>query len=315
MNTLQRRDIVRSYILSPAEAFEAEQAAQEYERNAPKLFWCNNALANHLSPILPVDFIGFMAYTGNGKTRISLSQAYHQAKRLMDEGKDLTNCVVYYTFDQPAEDLEKLVRKMLTRDLAAHGKQYSMLERMRFPLWFAGKNRVNQRKNGYRLPPLTTDLLDEVLTEIMDGEKRPSLVVFDFIQRVMLNKNAERQDTVLRAAEYLSDFLARHEVPGIIPIQSARTVFNRQDKTPMIHEAQWSSGIEQMCSKLVSFWRPAATKDLNAMIDVGGKKHVADQNFMKACVLKDRNAETSIEFAFPFDFAENKIGDFEGQGA
>lgn len=79
----------------------------------------------------------------------------------------------------------------------------------------------------------------------------------------------------------------------------------------MIHEAQWSSGIEQSCDKLVSFWRPATTEAVGTPLMVGGRIYPVDQDLMRGCVWKDRDSETHIDFAFSFDMGNMRIGDYE----
>lgn len=309
--TLTREKVVKSYVLSPAEAFAARREADEFERTAPKLYWCNETLAKVMSPMMLGDFVGILGYTGNGKTSVALAQAYFEARKLMRDRKDTTHSVSYYTWDQPAETLEAKIEKMLLRDLNLLPQQYTLAHRMQLPLWWGGKNKRNQRKSQYRIPPLSLEMMDEVLNEIVGAEKTPALVVIDYVQRVPLEKAADRADTVLRVAEKLADFAARRDVTMIMTIQAARTVLSRQDKTPLIHEAQWSSGIEQSCDKMFSLWRPATSEKTGDPIDCGELgKRATDSELMKGKVLKDRGSETNLDFAFPFNMAEMKIGDY-----
>jgi hypothetical protein len=309
--TMTRKEVVRSYVLSPAEAFAARREADEFERTAPKLYWCNETLGKNLSPMMLGDFVGVLAYTSNGKTSLALAQAYFEARKLMRDKKDTTHSVAYYTWDQPAETLESKIEKMLLRDLNITPDRYTLAHRMQLPLWWGGKNKRNQRRSKYRIPQLTLEMIDEVLNEIVGAEKTPALVVIDYVQRVPLEISSDRSDTVLRAAERLADFAARRDVTMIMTIQAARTVLSRNDKTPLIHEAQWSSGIEQSCDKMFSLWRPATSEAPGTPIDCGEQgKRATDSELIKGKVLKDRGSETNIDFAFPFNMAEMKIGDY-----
>lgn len=310
MTTLTRPEIVKSYVLSPAEAFKARREADEFERTAPKLYWCNETLGKVLSPMLPGEVVGIMGYTGNGKTSLALAQAYFQARKLMRDGMDTKSSVAYYTWDQPAEALETRIEKMLLRDLNLMPAQYELKHRMALPLWWGGKNKRNQRKSNYKLPPLTLEMIDDVLNEIVGSEKKPALVVIDYVQRVPLDKASDRADTVLRAAEKLVDCAARLDVTMIMTVQAARTVMSRQNKTPLIHEAQWSSGIEQGMDKFMAVWRPVTSEKLGEPLRYADTVRTIDQQLMCGTAWKDRGAETNKEFMFPFDMAEMRIGDY-----
>lgn len=311
MNTLTRQQVVKSYVLSPAEAFAARREADEFERTAPKLYWCNQTLGKVMSPMLLGEFVGILGYTGNGKTSVALAQAYFEARKLMRDKKDATHSVAFYSWDQPAEALERKIEKMLLRDLNIIPAQYTMTHRTQLPLWWGGKNKRNQRNNEYRIPPLTLELIDDVLNEILGAEKTPALLVVDYVQRVPLERSAERADTVLRVTERLADFAARRDVTVIMTIQASRNVLDRQDKTPMLRDAQWSSGIEQNCDKLFSLWRTATTEPKGAPIDCGEQgRRPSDNDLIKGKVLKDRDGETNIDFGFPFNMADMRIGDY-----
>lgn len=309
--TLTRREVINSYILSPAEAFDARREADDWERNAPKLYWCNETLGRVLSPMLMGEFVGMMGYTGNGKTAVALAQAYFEARKLLRDGMDTKSSVAYYTWDQPAETLEKKIEKMLLRDLKLMPEQYKRIHRMQLPLWWGGKNKRNQRRTNYRVPPLTLELIDEVLDEICGAEKKPALVVVDYVQRIPLQRESERADMVLRVAEKLADFASRRDVTMIMTIQAARAVMNRQNKIPMIHEAQWSSGIEQSCDKLIALWRPATTEKEGTPITIDNQTYTVSQELMTGCVWKDREGMTNREFAFSYDMARSMIGDYQ----
>jgi len=302
---------VSAYILSPGEAYEARRAADQWEKDAPKLYWCNQTLGRVLSPMIPGDFVGVMGYTGNGKTALALAQAYFEARKLLRDGMDTKASVAYYTWDQPAEALERKIERMLQRDLKLTPEKYKLAHRLQLPLWWGGKNKYHQRKSNYRVPPLTLELIDEVLAEIVGSEKKPAFVVVDYIQRIPLQKESERSDMVLRAAEKLADFAARNDVTMMMTIQAARAVMTRQNKIPFIHEAQWSSGIEQSCDKLIALWRPATTEKEGTPVTIDGSIRATDQNLMTGCVWKDREGETNKEFAFPYDMAQSMIGDYE----
>lgn len=308
---LTRQQIVKSYVLSPAEAFAARREADEFERTAPKLYWCNQTLASVLSPMNLGEFVGVMGFTGNGKTTFALAQAYFEARKLMRDKKDATHSVAFYSWDQPAEKLEAKIEKMLLRDLNIIPAQYTMSHRTQLPLWWGGKNKRNQRNSQYRIPPLTLELIDDVLNEILGADKTPALVVIDYVQRVPLEKSSDRSDTVLRAAEKLADFGARRDVTMIMTIQAARSVLSRQDKTPLIHEGQWSSGIEQSCDKLISLWRPETSEPPGTPIECGKQgRRATDSELIKGKVLKDRDGETNVDFAFPLNVPEMRIGDY-----
>jgi replicative DNA helicase len=296
------------YISSPAESYKDLEAWETLYQTLPKVYWFNNALAKHVSELVPGEMVGVLGRTGNGKTSLLLAQAYHQAKQLLAQRKELENVVVYFTWDQPKEMLEKRLRRAMQAD-----GPYGLIPRMELPLWFVGKGIMDGRENGDHRKPLTVDGIERTLDEIMgkDKKQKPSLLLVDYLQRVPGRNNDDKMNAVMRVSNLLSDFASDYNVPTIVGSQVTRDTDKQTDKTPTLGSSRWSAEFEDMVDKLLALWRPETTEKPNMAIDVAGKPYTTDEKLMKVTKWKDREGMANQSFAFPFDMTTLKAGDYE----
>lgn len=294
-------------ISSPVEAFHDLLAWDELYKTLTKVFWFNDTLARNVTEILPGEMVGVLARTGNGKTSVLLAQAYHQAKQLLTQKKDISNFVCYFTWDQPKEELEKRVRRAMQAD----GLAYTQATRMQLPLWMVGKGLIDAREDNYQRTLLTVDVVEKMLEQIMSWDKKPSLLCIDYLQRVPAKSDKDKTDQVMRVANALSDFGARYNVPLIVASQAVRETDKQQDKTPTLGGSRWSAEFEDMCHKLLALWRPITSEKAKTPIDVNGKPYLADENLIKMTKWKDREGAAHVSFAFSMDMVTLKAGDYE----
>lgn len=294
------------YISSPAEAYKDLLAWEELYKTLPKVYWFNDTLAQHMTELVGGEMCGVLGRTGNGKTAFLLAEAYHQAKQLLAQKKELKSVVCYFTWDQPKEALEKRLR----RAMLAEPARYELTPRMALPLWFVGKGIMDSRENGFARVPLTVELIEKTLDEIMGKEKTPSLLVVDYLQRVPARSDDDKHNQVMRVANLLSDFAARYNVPVLVGSQVTRETDRQSDKTPLLGSSRWSAEFEDMVDKLISLWRPATSEKRGATIDVGGRSLVVDDALMKCIKWKDREGEANVPFAFAFDMVTLKTGNY-----
>jgi replicative DNA helicase len=295
------------YISSPAESYKDLEAWEELYQTLPKVYWFNNTLAKYVSELVPGEMVGVLGRTGNGKTSLLLAQAYHQAKQLLAQRKELENVVVYFTWDQPKEMLEKRMRRAMQSDGA-----YGLIPRMTLPLWFVGKGIMDGRENGDHRKPLTVDGIERTLDEIMgkDKKQKPSLLLVDYLQRVPGRNNDDKMNAVMRVSNLLSDFASDYNVPTIVGSQVTRDTDKQMDKTPTLGSSRWSAEFEDMVDKLLALWRPATTEKPGMAIDVAGKPYMTDEKLMKITKWKDREGIANQSFAFPFDMTTLHAGDY-----
>ncbi len=293
-------------ISSPAEAYKDLEAWEVLYRTLPKVFWFNETLAQHVTEVVAGEMVGVLGRTGNGKTTFLLAQAYHQAKQLLAQKKELENVVCYFTWDQPKEMLEKRLRRAMEAD----GTAYGLTPRMALPLWFVGKGIMDSRENGHAKTPLTVEAIEKTLDEIMGKDKKPSLLLVDYLQRVPGRTDDDRMNAVMRVSNLLSDFAARYNVPVLVGAQVTRGTDSQQDKTPLLGGSRWSAEFEDMVDKLIALWRPATSEKPGTPIDVAGKPLHTDELLMKCIKWKDREGPANVPFAFPFDMVTMRAGNY-----
>lgn len=302
---------VGHFISSPAESYADLQEWEKLYKTLPKVFWFNETLAANVTELVPGEMCGVMARTGNGKTSFCLAEAYHEAKHLLAQKKDLSNFVCYFTWDQPKEELEKRLRRAMQAD---KGK-YGLTPRIELPLWFVGKGIMDAREANFQRMPLTVEVVEQTLKDIMtfdkETDKKPSLLIVDYLQRVPARSDDDRMNAVMRVANSLSDFASMYNVPVIVASQAGRDTDKQLDKTPMLGASRWSAEFEDMVHKLLALWRPVTTEKPGSMIDVGDRPYQVDDTLMKIIKWKDREGAANVQMAFPFDMATLKAGDYK----
>lgn len=302
---------VGHFISSPAEAYKDLQEWEKLYATLPKVFWFNETLARNVTELLPGEMCGVMARTGNGKTAFCLAEAYHEAKHLLAQRKDGTHFVCYVTLDQPKEELEKRLRRAMQAD---KGK-YGLMPRMELPLWFVGKGIMDAREAGYQRIPLTVDVIEQTLRDIMafnkETEKKPSLLIVDYLQRIPARSDDDRMNAVMRVSNALSDFGSMYNVPVLVASQAGRDTDKQLDKTPLLGSSRWSAEFEDMVHKMIALWRPATSEKRGSTIDVNGRPMLVDDLLMKAIKWKDRAGVSNVAMAFPFDMDTLKAGDYQ----
>jgi replicative DNA helicase len=296
-----------TFISSPAEAYKDLLAWDELYKTLPKVFWFNDTLARNVSEILPGEMVGWIGRTGNGKTSVMLAQAYHQAKQLLTQKKELTNFVCYFTWDQPKERLEQRLRRAMEAD----GVKYTLAARMELPLWFVGKGMMDAHEEGYKRTALTVELVENTLNQIMKWEKKPSLLLVDYLQNIPGRGNEDKTNQVMRVAQALSDFASDYSVSVMCGSQSVRDVDKQLDKTPALGGSRWSAEFEDKCDTVIGGWRPCTSEKPGVPIDVNGKPYMTDSSLMKCTKWKDREGAANVSFAFPFDMVTLQAGDYE----
>lgn len=320
--TLTPAQIASYYVITPEEAYAGARWQEQRYATLPKVNWCTQAMQDNVTPLVPGELGGVVGYSGDAKTMWGLAQAYHTAKEILAAKKDLTHRVIYYTWDQPAELLEMKLERMIRHDRAFRRNipidqvKYGIADRIALPLWFAGKSakkNIEQRQGErpVKIPELTVERIGDVLDYICDkGQKEIGLLIADYAQRISTNKRENRFEMVLRVAELLGDFVTTRSVPGIVLLQSGRDVKGRADKTPHINDIQDSSGLEKVLDKGWGQWVPSNTEREGTLIQVGKLQIPTVRGLVKCNKFKDREGAANVEFAYMFDFATGRIGDY-----
>jgi replicative DNA helicase len=193
--------------------------------------------------------------------------------------------------------------------------KYGLTPRMELPLWFVGKGIMDARESGYQRIPLTVEVMEQTLNEIVQfdkqTEKKPSLLIVDYLQRVQGKNEDDISNQVRRIANALSDFASTYNVPVLIGAQAGRDTDRQLDKTPLMGSSRHSAEFEDMVDKLLAIWRPVTSEKRGSAIDVAGRPYVVDDDLMKVVKWKDREGAANVPFAFPFNMETLKSGEYE----
>lgn len=294
-------------------------AYAEALQKAPGIKWGVPSMDRTIIPMHPGDVVGIIARPGHGKSTLSAHVARTEAKRIREAGKQESECVVYVTFEQATEEIEAMFQagpRYSVTDLA-WGKadieevKRGAVERMRLPIWLMGES-LSRRK---QTPRMTVDTVYSALQGMEDEYHiKPTLIVFDYIQIVPVERQMERVQQVGEAIVRSKELARYVGAPILMCVQASRAVDGRIDKIPTAADCQWASAIEQASDKLLGIWRPALTEEAGSAIEVNGKDYTVSQRLFVAKLLKQRMA--SAGHIFPMLFAPElvRLSDIETEG-
>lgn len=212
-------------------------------------------------PMRPGNLICFIARPGHGKTSLLAYLAQQEAARIVERGAQEKEAVVFVTWEQTAEELESFFQAggISSTDIAwgradLDAVKRSAVKRAGLPIWVIG---YGIGRKGHQAPRMR---LDEVLAgiELMEEKynRRPTLLLFDYLQLVPVDNARDRIQQVTEAPIRVKELAMRVCAPAVCGVQARREVDDRVEKLPEMRDAQWASSIEQTSDKAFSLLRP-----------------------------------------------------------
>jgi len=205
---------------------------------------------------------------GHAKTSLMAYLAKAEAQRIMDRGTRDTECVVYVTWEESAEELTKMFIPRVGADYTitdlAWGRvpmdtiigQASKLSQ--FPPILVIGHGIERARSGKRAPVMTPDaVLSAIETLETDYGRKPTLALFDYVQRVPIQRISNKVEEVTEAVKAINDLGMRIACPIYVGAQARQEVDRRDDKMPAAADCQWASAILQDADKLFAVMRPA----------------------------------------------------------
>lgn len=232
----------------------------DYMGRTPGVQWDIPSLREML-PWRPGTVVGLVARPGHGKTTLAVAKAVETANQIVRDGKQATECVVYVSFDQAAEELEALVQAaggmsataFMETTLPREEVVAQSLKRPNLPIFLMGKSSLRRRAT----PRMTIDVLYTGLYALeRKYRRRPRLIIIDYLQIVPVEVAKERVEqvgeVVIRGGELALDL----GCPIVFCAQATQAVDAREDKMPTIADCQWSSALSQEGDVIITAQRP-----------------------------------------------------------
>ena len=266
----------REFVHSPAELATEYVAWAERIHKTPGVPFGVPCIDKYMIPMHPGDLGAIVARPGHGKSSLLAYLARAEAKRIRARGTQDTECVVYVTWEQVAEEIENIfeLNDAFTPSDVAWGRAdiskviTNSLNRPKLPVWVIGHSLA---RADIRMPRMTLDAVFMAIERMkQDHGVTPTLICLDYIQIIPVENVKERVMQVIEATIRAKELMMRVGSPGWMGVQAGRTVDKKGFKTPQLDEAQWGSIIEQTVDKWMGLWRPFLTEREVKAVKVNG---------------------------------------------
>lgn len=275
------------------------------------------ALDKRVIPMRPGDMVGFVARPGNGKSSMMAYLARREAARIVKNGKQHEEAVVYATWETSVEELESMIQaddRCSSSDIAwgrvdldiVRGKA---VKRAVLPIWAFGHG---MSRAGQKMARMTPEIvLDAVESMQQDFGVKPTLMLFDYLQLIPVSNARDRVQQVTEAPIRIKEVALRIGVPAVIGIQAGRSVDQKRVKIPEMADCQWGSAIEQAADKLFALWKPSTSQAPGSLVEVEGETYTVDDNLLIMRMLKQRGERGRHTWALYFQPQYMKLAELE----
>jgi len=309
-------DQIRQLVHTPAElAYEFVEFAEEMVSHSGVPFGVP-AIDAKMIPMRPGNLTGIIALPGHGKTSIMAYMAREHAKRLVERGiKD--EVVVYVTWEQSAEELEAFfatAHGVSATDVAWGREDIEKIKRIAvkrasIPIWVIGHGIGRSDKKAPRMTPAAVLGAIESMKE--DFGVKPSLLLFDYIQLIPVQRYQDRVHAVTEVPFLVKELALRVGAPAVAGVQAKFDVATRNNKLPGQHDTQWASSIAQTADKLLSLWMPIKTELEGDIIEINDQSFTVTPNLLLIAMVKQRFDRGNHVWGMYLDPALLKLAELE----
>lgn len=301
----------------PGELGRAYVAYGDYIRETPGVKFHVKSLDDYIIPPRPGQMVVVVARPGNGKTSFAVAFCKKTIDEIKRNHRQDKECVVYITYDQPIEEIYSMYQaeaQYTVEDYAWGRIDHDTLVRKSLdkaddPLYIIGRGMIHRKQ-----PDLTFDNVFKAIEsmESMYGVK-PSLIVIDYIQNIIIPRKEKRQDMVAEASIQAKDLSKALACPLLVLAQAGRQVDKSDSKIPGLADCQHSSQLEQDSTKVYGLMRPSvSTPDsTHTKVKMEGKDVSIEntQNLIFMQVTKQRMTKAGRTFALYLNPATLQLED------
>jgi replicative DNA helicase len=283
----------------------------------PGITWGIPSIDEQVIPMRPGNLECVIARPGHCKTSLLVWRARQEAKRILAQGKQDEEAVIFVTWEQSAEELTA----MLMADPSVNFSEImwgradidaiiaKTFEGVRMPIFIIGHG-ISGRNSD--IPRMTPDLVMSAIERLQEmWGRRPTLVLMDYLQLIPTDTYTDRVAQVTEMPIKLKELALRIPVPIFAAVQAARKVDNYALPLPQMNDAQWASSIEQTMDKVYGSLVPAKTMDVGEPIEIGGKMYEVAENMVVLKLLKQRGDSAGHYWVLYFDPALMRLAELE----
>jgi len=200
---------------------------------------------------------------GMCKTSLLLALAKQESERITKRGTWDTECVVYVSYEQTAEELSAILqndiplRELVRGQVEMDRIQTAAIPMVRRALWFIGHGLGRTDPKAPRLTPAHVYNTIEVIRQ--EYNRKISLLCIDYLQLVPVEHARDRIQQVTEVPIRLKELAMRIGCPVVLAAQASREVDNYRTPIPTLADCQWASSIEQTADLVLGLWRPFNT--------------------------------------------------------
>ena len=307
------------YVHSPADL--GAMHVENYKRilKYPGVQWGIPLVDKYVIPMRPGDLVVISGRPGSGKTSLLARQAKLVAQDIAKRGADETECVMYVSWEQHAEEIEAYFQADATYThtdyswgrVAIKDVERKARERARLPLWIIGHSRRHIRK---QTQPLTLDIVFRAIESMVQNYEqspKPTLLCFDYAQVIPPGRDEQRYRQVKEIIRSSKDLSLRTGCPILMGAQASRDVDRYDIPIPRLNDNQESSGIEQVPDKVFGIWRPWKTEEHHSQRTLWGTTYEITPDLFFLKMNKQRGDDGDKIFPLKFDMAELAIAEID----
>jgi replicative DNA helicase len=312
------------FLHTPAESASAYVQYVEELLNSPAIDYGSTFLDSHITPMRPGEVTTVVARPGNGKTSFLIYMARRHAQEINTNNNGTSGkCVIYVTWEETIESIEMSIQsgKDYTAEQVAWGKvdlelvKTKSVKRANLPIFIIGKSLIRDRKK--RKPPMTINKVrDTIMALYYEFKIEPSLICFDYLQKIPVPNGKNRMDEVTEAMFMTSELAMDVNCPILMGAQATRDVDDQGLPIPTLSGAQWSSAIEQESFRMFGLLRPVTVAAKNGEsldeVKVNGRLYPVNKNLLLLRLLKQRKYFPPLSI-FPVHFKPDvfELSDYE----
>lgn len=269
-------------------------------------------LEEDLLPLRPGELTAVLGRPSNYKSGVMAIIARDATEQIKDNEDDV---ILYVTWEQSIEehglielanasriDASKMARGDLT-DAEWAAMMKAAVRRGTTPLWLIG----HSSQAGKRRPRLSmTDLASALAYIVDEAEKRPRLIVLDYLQRIRPDSGNTQREKMMEIVDRAKDLALSFSVPVVLGTQAGRQVDERAWKLPQMADSQETSNLEQSADKMLAVWMPKTSELLG---DTVGKNPAMEvtEDLLYLSILKQKFGVAPRIYALKVEPQINKI--------
>jgi hypothetical protein len=271
------------------------------------------------------EVIGITGRPGNGKSSLQSYIALQEANQIITRGTLDSEIVLYVTWEQSVEVQELFFQSALAGDYEYTISDLAWLRadrqkvidkaingRVHNPIWVAGASIMDATNNA---PMFVEHLFSEIQRIKSDHGVKPTLICFDYLQRIPV-RAAEQRNLQVAEAIINTSYLAKSvAAAALLGVQAKDKVDDRNSKIPTMADTYYSSELAHVVDKHFGIMKPSKYFEMGSMFafDIGGQKHhiKVDDHVLLLQLDKQRLEQGMQKFAVRFDMNRMTISDYD----